>query len=253
MKKKNSPVAPARPTKATKVASVAARKIPAKSERGLKLSASTATRKRRSGEEIRQLIIDSARELFGERGYAATTTRAIADRAGVTEPLIFRNFGGKAALFEQAVALPFNRLLGDYLTVWRNREPTTKGSMIRMRHYVESLYDYLRENKALLRALILSMQSDDPELAHLMHQPSAPIIRYLDQVGKLGETSLPQVGWVGINLQIAVRISFGFIFSLAVFDDLFFAEGRHPKRVQLIDEMVAYLVHGLGHRPKSRR
>lgn len=235
-----------------KKTSTPARRAPRTRAAAAAQAAAESPAKRRSGTEIRRLIIDSARELFGERGYASTTTRAIADRAGVTEPLIFRNFGGKAGLFEQAVALPFNNLFNEYIAIWRARGVTTEDAVSRMRVYVESLYDYLRENKALLRALILSMQSDDPELAHLMHSPSAPIIRYLDQVAQLGKSSLPEVGWTGVNINIAVRISFGYILSLAVFDDLFFAEGKAPRRRDVLDEMTAYLIHGLGHRSKVR-
>lgn len=40
-------------------------------------------------------ILAAASELFGERGYKATTTRAIAERAGVNEVTVFRRFKNK--------------------------------------------------------------------------------------------------------------------------------------------------------------
>lgn len=40
-------------------------------------------------------ILDAAAELFAERGYASTTTRLIAERAGVNEVTIFRRFENK--------------------------------------------------------------------------------------------------------------------------------------------------------------
>ncbi len=43
-------------------------------------------------------ILDAASQLFAERGYAATTTRAIAERAGVNEVTIFRRFENKAGV-----------------------------------------------------------------------------------------------------------------------------------------------------------
>jgi AcrR family transcriptional regulator len=43
-------------------------------------------------------IMKAAAELFGERGYAATTTRALAERAGVNEVTIFRLFGSKSGV-----------------------------------------------------------------------------------------------------------------------------------------------------------
>lgn len=43
-------------------------------------------------------ILAAAAELFAERGYTATTTRAIADRAGVNEVTLFRRFENKAGV-----------------------------------------------------------------------------------------------------------------------------------------------------------
>ncbi|ERN41513.1 transcriptional regulator [Rubidibacter lacunae KORDI 51-2] len=40
-------------------------------------------------------IVDAAIELFASQGFAATTTKQIADRAGVNEVTLFRNFGSK--------------------------------------------------------------------------------------------------------------------------------------------------------------
>ncbi len=50
--------------------------------------------------ETRQSILDAAAELMGDRGYRATTTRAIAERAGVNEVTIFRQFGTKKGLLQ---------------------------------------------------------------------------------------------------------------------------------------------------------
>lgn len=48
-------------------------------------------------------ILDAAAELFAERGYSGTTTRLLAERAGVNEVTVFRLLGNKtgilAALF----------------------------------------------------------------------------------------------------------------------------------------------------------
>ncbi len=45
-------------------------------------------------------ILDAAAQLFAERGYAATSTRAIAERAGVNEVTIFRRFENKAGVLK---------------------------------------------------------------------------------------------------------------------------------------------------------
>src|SRR5207302_6556274 len=60
-----------------------------------------ATRRRRG--EPRRLLLESARELFSRQGYASTSTREIADHAGVSETLMFRYFRSKAGLFREAL------------------------------------------------------------------------------------------------------------------------------------------------------
>jgi AcrR family transcriptional regulator len=51
----------------------------------------------------RETILRAAAEVFAESGYRAGKVSDVAARVGVTEPVIFQNFGSKAALFAAAV------------------------------------------------------------------------------------------------------------------------------------------------------
>jgi TetR/AcrR family transcriptional regulator len=57
------------------------------------------TRIRMSGEQRRQHFIDAAVRLFSSSGFRGTSTRAIAEAAGVSEALLFRHFPSKADLY----------------------------------------------------------------------------------------------------------------------------------------------------------
>src|SRR3954468_15624725 len=52
-----------------------------------------------SGEERRAAIIRAVRRAFAEKGFHGTTTRELADAAGVSEALLFKHFPNKEALF----------------------------------------------------------------------------------------------------------------------------------------------------------
>jgi len=52
-----------------------------------------------SGKDTSNRIIDAALEQMYERGYDGTTTRGIAQEAGVNEVTLFRHFGSKRNLF----------------------------------------------------------------------------------------------------------------------------------------------------------
>jgi len=54
----------------------------------------------------RERLLQAASELFSQRGYRGTTTRDVADAAGITERTLFRHVPSKAALFREAVIAP---------------------------------------------------------------------------------------------------------------------------------------------------
>lgn len=58
---------------------------------------------REDTQNIRQQIMDSAVELFAEQGYAATSTRQIADAVGVNPAMIHYYFGNKETLLHEAM------------------------------------------------------------------------------------------------------------------------------------------------------
>lgn len=59
---------------------------------------STGNRLHAGVEETRSRILAAAREIFERNGTRGTTTREVAERAGVNEATLFRHFGSKSAL-----------------------------------------------------------------------------------------------------------------------------------------------------------
>jgi TetR/AcrR family transcriptional regulator len=75
---------------------------------------STPTERMPSGER-RELILESATEVFGERGYAGATTDGIARAAGISQAYVVRMFGSKEKLFIEVL----NRALVRLVSVFR--------------------------------------------------------------------------------------------------------------------------------------
>jgi AcrR family transcriptional regulator len=65
------------------------------------MAASTGSRRgpRMSAAERRESILAAATRVFSRGSYAAATTAAIAREAGITEPVLYHHFKGKAALY----------------------------------------------------------------------------------------------------------------------------------------------------------
>jgi len=66
---------------------------------GTAASSAPVHRNRMSGIERRQHFINAALHLFSSSGFRGTSTRAIAEAAGVSEALLFRHFPSKADLY----------------------------------------------------------------------------------------------------------------------------------------------------------
>ncbi len=56
-----------------------------------------------SASDRRESILAAATEVFAEVGYLRGKTAAVAQRVGVSEPVVFQNFGTKAVLFAAVV------------------------------------------------------------------------------------------------------------------------------------------------------
>jgi AcrR family transcriptional regulator len=58
-----------------------------------------APQRRLPGAERREVIVEAAARLFGERGYSETTLDDVAAESKVTKPILYRHFDSKKALY----------------------------------------------------------------------------------------------------------------------------------------------------------
>ncbi|WP_369243964.1 TetR family transcriptional regulator [Streptomyces sp. R41] len=68
------------------------------------LTASPAAPARRDAEATKAAILRAARHLLARHAHADITLKAVADRAGVSAPLILKYFGNKDALFARVMS-----------------------------------------------------------------------------------------------------------------------------------------------------
>ena len=109
--------------------------------------------KRLSGADRRERLIAVATRLFSDRGFSATTTREIANAAGVTEAIIFRHFAHKAELYEAILEVKA-REAGTERWVDELRDAAKSGGDLEVLHR--------------LLALIMDHSQQDPQFLRLM-------------------------------------------------------------------------------------
>lgn len=64
----------------------------------------TTTGEHRAAGETQERILNAARQVYAEAGFRGTTTRRVAQAAGVNEVTLFRHFGTKEALVKAALS-----------------------------------------------------------------------------------------------------------------------------------------------------
>jgi AcrR family transcriptional regulator len=125
---------------------------------------------RLDSEERRKAIIDAALPLFARKGFAATTTKELAEAAGVSEALIFKHFPSKAALYGEILHAG---CVGDpVLEQLKALEPST-ATLVDIvwglaRHFlVELQADPAARTR---QRLMVASYLEDGEFARLMHE-----------------------------------------------------------------------------------
>ena len=122
-----------------------------------------ATRRPRG--EPRRLLLDAARDLFARQDYRSTTTREIAQAAGVTEALLFRQFGSKATLFRETMVVPFTNFIDDFGRTWQAVVPEETDEDELASQFVGQLYDVFVEHRGLVLTLLASEALSEEETA----------------------------------------------------------------------------------------
>lgn len=109
----------------------------------------------RPGEPGRERVLDAAVELFGERGYHATSIAEIGERAGIAKSVLYHYFESKAALYEAIVETQSDELL-ERVTAALPADPEAP----RLRAGLDAYLGFLVERPAAWRLLVRDPPAD---------------------------------------------------------------------------------------------
>jgi len=187
-------------------------------------------RKRRPTGEPRRLILAAARDLFSRRGYSDTSTRELADRAEVSETLIFRYFGSKAVLFREALVVPFVEFVDD----WAERKFT--------RGYVTDVYQLFRANRGLLAVVWAADTNEEHVLAEsgVLDEVTGALAKLVEVSRSAMRRRHPEIEHrEDLGSRAVLAVSAG----MAAFGQSFYG-GPRPSDDDVIDELVELILHG---------
>src|SRR5262249_7797786 len=137
-----------------------------------------ASGRMRKAERKRQLLLH-AKQLFVSHGYQDTTTKDIAEAAGVTEPVLYRHFENKKALFLEVL----QEVREATLNRWQTQTMNLTDPLARLHAIADMYLDTTREHAVEFRIMHRTLiETDEPEIAAFLRS------FYLDS-----ETLLAQV------------------------------------------------------------
>jgi TetR/AcrR family transcriptional regulator, mexJK operon transcriptional repressor len=122
---------------------------------------------RGEGERLNRAIVDAARMLFLENGYAVTSMDAVAMRAGISKGTLYNRFGSKAELFAAIVR--------DRVAEWGRHDavstrPPVGDIEALLEHHVTTTLNSLADPEiAAFVALITAERNRFPELARIYY------------------------------------------------------------------------------------
>jgi len=163
-----------------------------------------STGTRQTAAQRRDAIIDAAVEEVARTGFAGATTAAVARRAGISQPYVFRFFPTKKDL---ALAV-IDRAVGRILRDWEAAVPEPGETRLHAlgRTYVDGVIDRRSELMVHLHAYAAA---NDPDIAEAMRDCLSRVYRYVVRTARRDGVEQPE-------FEAASFIGRGFLINAAM-------------------------------------
>jgi len=204
---------------------------------------------RMSGDARREQLINVAMRLFSVKGFSGTTTKEIAQAAGVTEALIFRHFPTKEALYEAILRWRIQHSNKARWTATLHELADRRDDAGIIRALAEGMLEFHRENIDFLRLMFFAVLENHTLAQSLREQLGKPVHEFLVDYFKLRQEE--GVFSADINPAAAVRAIFGMPFFHSVEVNLFQCMLIEVDEKDAIDTFVKLALNGLLKAPES--
>ena len=185
----------------------------------------------------RAQLVDVGRVVFAQRGYEAASVEEIAERAGITKPIVYEHFGGKEGLYAVVVDREVEHIVS------RIVEAISEGSpRERLERAALAFLDYVRERPEGFTMLL----RDTPALRGGGEMPG---LMY-DLADRVGAIVTEQFGKAGYDPKAAPIYAHALV-GMVAFVGQWWTESRKPPPAESVASHLAALAWmGLRHLPR---
>jgi AcrR family transcriptional regulator len=158
---------------------------------------------RLSAAERRDVVLDAALIEFAERGLYGTSTEAVAKRAGISQPYLFRLFGTKKELYKAAVTRCFRGTLEMF-----QRAAEGKRGAEALEAMGKAYSDQLRTDHRYLVAQLQAYAAacDDPDIREVVRAGYGDLHAYVERVSGLDDAAVSRFFATGMLLNVAAAM-----------------------------------------------
>jgi AcrR family transcriptional regulator len=158
----------------------------------------STTSTRMTADERRASILDAALHEFAERGLDGASTEAIAARAGISQPYVFRLFGTKKELFIASVTRCFRETLETFQRAAEGKRGEEALEAMGRAYVDELLVDRVR-----LRAQMQAYAAcDDADVAEVVRNGYGDLVTYVERVSGLPPAAVSKFFAKGMLLNV---------------------------------------------------
>ncbi|MFN5856090.1 MAG: TetR/AcrR family transcriptional regulator [Pseudanabaenaceae cyanobacterium] len=181
--------------------------------------------------DTRSKILRSAQHLFARQGFDGTTTKDLAEAAGIAEGTLFRYFSNKKSILVEVATQGWLKILTDLLTEL-SEMPSYKAVAQMMRRRMSNLH----ENIDIMKVCFMETQFH-PELRDRVQ---AEVIDKMNDIAEVYFTEAIQKGVYRSNLspKVIARVFVG-MFAVAGFSNETMSNGGGPQELQEMAEGIA--------------
>jgi AcrR family transcriptional regulator len=181
--------------------------------------------------ETRTRILKAALKLFAKQGYDGTTTRDLAEKAGVAEGTLFRHFTNKKAILIEVATQGWIEILTDLLT-----ELSEMGSYKAIAQVMRKRMLNMHQNVDLFKVCFMEAQFH-PDLRDRIQ--SEVVDKMTDVAEAFFQTAMDQGIYRPMNPRMVARVFLG-MFTIAGFSqDTIMAPGSSPNEMKEMAEGIA--------------
>ena len=153
---------------------------------------------RKSAAERREAVLGAALVEFAERGLEGASTEAIAAKAGISQPYVFRLFGTKKELFMAVVARCFRETLELF-----QRAAEGKRGEEALEAMGRAYMDELLPDRTRLRTQMQAYAAcQDPEICAVVRDGFGDLVAYVERVSDLPAAEVTRFFSTGMLLNV---------------------------------------------------